>query len=98
VLLEAIQYNGISNVEFTDIDGYSIVGSFGKLSPDARTNSLRKYIGNSGLRAISGEYGMNSAKIADLIGEVNIVISQQNALAANKTRYQLPETDRYGFS
>jgi hypothetical protein len=93
VLLNDIQFNGISNVEFTDIDGYSIVGSFGKLSPDARTNSLGKYIGNSGLRAISGEYGMNSAKIADLIGEVNIVISQQNALAANKTRYQLPETD-----
>jgi hypothetical protein len=57
LLLEAIQYSGISNVEFTDIDGYSIVGSFGKLSPDARTNSLRKFIGDSGLRAISGEYG-----------------------------------------
>jgi hypothetical protein len=45
LLLEAIRYDGISNVEFTDIDGYSIVGSFGTLSPDARTNSLRKFIG-----------------------------------------------------
>jgi hypothetical protein len=84
LLLEAIRYDGISNVEFTDIDGYSIVGSIGTLSPDARTNSLRKFIGASGLLSIS---------IADLIGEVNIAISRNNALAANKTRYQLPETD-----
>jgi len=93
-LLHTIGYGGISNVEFTDIDGYSIVGSIGTLSPDARTNGLREYIGDSGLSAISGEYGMNAAKIADLIGEVNIVISQQNALTTNKTRYELPKVEQ----
>jgi hypothetical protein len=83
----------LSNVEFTEIDGYSIVGSFGNLNPDARINGLRKFIGRDRLSGVVSEYGDSSIKIAELIGEANIVISEGNALITNKTRFQLPEAD-----